>query len=411
MQRLLHPFFQNGSTMSNNDLKISESSSAIPFWRDERGIRAIAQIISTLLIIAVIWFAAVNFLKAADNRGMTLSYDFLKNPAGFSISDPAIEYDPSMNFGRAFLVGLLNTLRVSLIGIVAATILGTLVALARLSTNWLMSKIALFYIEFHRNIPLLVLLFLWYSTVFKSFPKVDDSIVLPGPSYLNLRGIYLAWPRLTETGSIFAISLGIAIIAAIASYIILRKKRAITGKDTYYSQISFAILIILPTIGWFLSGGEPYWLDIPFRKGFNFQGGNRITPEFAGLFVGLVTYTAGFIAEVVRAGVQAVDKGQFEAGKAIGLSSSQVLSLVVMPQALCIIIPPMISQYLNLTKNSSLALAIGFMDLFSIGKTAINQAGRAVPVFALVMVTYLSLSLITSFFLNWYNRSIQFKER
>ena len=397
--------------MTNKDSNNAVRGSVIPIWRDERRIKVFAQIISTIIIGGIIWIAANNFMNAANERGLTLSFDFLKNPAGFPISDPAIDYDPSMTYSRAFLVGLLNTLRVSVMGIVFATILGTLVALARLSSNWLMSKIALFYIEFHRNIPLLILLFLWYTTVFKRFPQVDDSIVLPGPSYLNIRGIYLAWPRLTETGNIFAIALAIAIILAIASYIILRKRRAEYGKDTYYTQISLAILIILPTVGWFLSGGEPYWLDIPVRQGFNFHGGNRITPEFAGLFVGLVTYTAGFIAEVVRSGIQAVDKGQFEAGMSVGLKPGQVLSLIVMPQALRIIIPPMISQYLNLTKNSSLALAIGYMDLFSIGKTAINQAGRAVPVFFLIMVSYLSLSLITSFFLNMYNRRIQFKER
>jgi len=385
--------------------------STVPFWRDERIIKIIAQIVSAIIIIGLVWLAAVNFLNAADDRGLTLSFDFLKNPAGFPISDSPIDYDPSMSFGRAFIVGLLNTLRVSVLGILFATILGTLVALARLSSNWLLSKIALLYIEFHRNIPLLVLLFIWYSTVFKQFPKVPEAIELPGPIYLSIRGLYFTWPRLTETGYIFAISLGIGISLAIAAFLYLRKQRATTGKDTYYTQISLAILIVIPTIGWFLSGGEPYWLDTPIREGFNFQGGYRLTPEFAGLFVGLVTYTAGFIAEVVRAGVQAVDKGQFEAGKAIGLKPGQVLSLIVMPQALRVIIPPMISQYLNLTKNSSLALAIGFQDLFSVGKIAINQAGRAVPVFALVMVTYLSLSLITSFFLNWYNRRIQFKGR
>ena len=397
--------------MSNSVQPDIGSKNIVPFWRDERILKIIAQVVSAVIVVGIVWLAAVNFFRAADDLGLTLSFDFLKNPAGFPISDPAIEYDPSMTFGRAFLVGLLNTLRVSVLGIIFATILGTLVALARLSNNWLMSKIALLYIEFHRNIPLAVLLFLWYSTVFKQFPKVDDAIVFPGPTYLSLRGIYFTWPRLTETGNIFVISLGIGITLAIIAFILLRKRREITGKDTYYIPISLAVLLIIPAIGWFLSGGEPYWLDVPVREGFNFEGGYRVTPEFAGLFVGLVTYTGGFIAEVVRAGIQAVDKGQFEAGRAVGLKPGQVLSLVVMPQALRIIIPPMISQYLNLTKNSSLALLIGFQDLFSVGKIAINQAGRAVPVFTLVMVTYLALSLITSFILNLYNRRIQFKER
>lgn len=389
----------------------SQSSQKIPFYRDVRVLNWAAQIGSAALIIGFVIWIAINFQKAADARGLVLNFDFLKNPAGFPISDPAIEYSPEMSFGRAFLVGLLNTLRVSVIGIITATILGTLVALARLSTNWLLSKIALVYIEFHRNIPLLVLLFIWYFTVFQKLPKVDEAIRIPGPVYLSQRGIYLTWPRLTETGGVFGIMLLAGLILAPIVFSFLRKRREITGKKTYYNPISIAILIGLPLIGWFVSGGSPLYLDEPILSGFNFQGGLRLTPEFAGLYIGLTMYTAGFIAEVVRAGIQAVDKGQIEAAKAVGLNNGQVLSLVVIPQALRIIVPPMISQYLNLTKNSSLALTIGFQDLFSVGKIAINQAGRAVPVFSLVMVTYLMLSLLTSFVLNIYNRRIQFKVR
>ena len=234
---------------------------------------------------------------------------------------------------------------------------------------------------------------------------------MPGPIYINKRGFYFGWARLTEEGLIFAISVIVAVILAIIAFVILRRIRADTGKSTYYIPVSLGLLIIIPVIGWFASGGNPYELDIPVLEGFNYQGGLRFTPEFAALLVGLTTYTAAFIAEVVRSGIQAVDGGQIEAARALGLSTTQVLSLVVMPQALRIIIPPMISQYLNLTKNSSLALAIGFQEVFSVGKIAINQAGRAVPVFALVMLTYLTLSLLTSFVLNLYNRRIQFVTR
>jgi len=307
-----------------------------------------------------------------------------------------------MSFGWAFLVGLVNTLTVSVFGIIGATILGTLTALARLSTNWLLSRIALVYIEFHRNIPLLVLLFIWYFTVFARFPLVNDSIVWPGPVYVNKRGFYITCPRLTEASMPFVISLGIGILAAIIVFIILRHRREMTGKETHYSLVSIGILVVSPLIGWFLCSGSPFYLDVPSLEGFNFQGGLRFTPEFAALFVSLTMYTAAFIAEVVRAGIQAVDHGQIEAARAVGLSTNQVLSLVVMPQALRIIIPPMISQYLNLTKNSSLALAVGFQEVFSVGKIAINQAGRAVPIFALVMVTYLTMSLLTSVVLNIY---------
>jgi general L-amino acid transport system permease protein len=203
----------------------------------------------------------------------------------------------------------------------------------------------------------------------------------------------------------------LGIILAFITYTLLRRRREITGKQTYFLQIAIGILVSFPILGWFISGGEPFQLDIPILEGFNFQGGLRLTPEFTALFLGLSLYTAAFIAEVVRAGVQAVDYGQIEAARAVGLKTTQVLSLVIMPQALRIIIPPMISQYLNLTKNSSLALAIGFQEVFSVGKIAINQAGRAVPVFALVMITYLSLSLLTSLVLNIYNRRIQFVTR
>ncbi len=353
----------------------------------------------------------LNFLQAAEARNMTLTFGFLNEAAGFPISNPPIEYDPSMTFGRAFFVGLVNTLLVSVTGVIFATILGTLFALMRLSSNWLLSRIALVYIEFNRNIPLLVLLFILYFVVFGQLPQIKDSIVWPGPIYFNRRGIYITWPRLTETGTPFVILLTIGIVIAIIAYTILRRRREISGQNTYYSQVSVGILIISGVLGWALSGGTPFQLSTPVLDGFNFQGGLRLTPEFAGMFLGLTTYTAAFIAEVVRAGIQAVDRGQIEAARAVGLSTTQVLSLVIMPQALRIIIPPMISQYLNLTKNSSLALAIGFQEVFSVGKIAINQAGRAVPVFALVMLTYLTLSLLTSFVLNLYNRRIQFVTR
>ncbi len=385
--------------------------STIPFYRDERVLKIVAQIVSAVLIIGFLIWAILNFLKAADARNMTLTFGFLKEAAGFPISNPPIEYQPSMSFGRAFLVGLVNTLLVSVSGIICATILGTLFALARLSDNWLLSRIALVYIEFHRNIPLLVLLFIWYFAVFSQLPQVAESIHWPGPTFVNKRGIYMTWPRLTETSTPFVIASIVGVILAIITYTILRRRREITGKETYFLPVSVGLLVVFPLIGWLLSKGSPFQLDSPVLEGFNFSGGLRLTPEFTALFIGLTMYTAAFIAEVVRAGIQAVDRGQLEAARALGLSTTQVLSLVVMPQALRIIIPPMISQYLNLTKNSSLALAIGFQEVFSVGKIAINQAGRAVPVFALVMITYLSLSLLTSFVLNIYNRRIQFVTR
>lgn len=385
--------------------------STIPFYRDERYINIAAQTISAVVILIVIVMGISNLFKAASDRNLSLSFNFLNEPAGFPISDPSIPYNPSMDFSKAFLVGLLNTLKVAVGGVIAATILGTIVALGRLSTNWLLSRIALIYIEFHRNIPLLVLLFLWYFGVFAGLPKVEDSLKLPGPIYINMRGFSLTWLRLTDTGLIFIIAIAAGVILAITAWIILRKRRELTGKQTYFAQVSLGILIIFPLIGFFLSGGRPFYIDTPTLTGFNYSGGLKLTPEFSALFIGLVMYTAGFIAEVVRAGIQAVHPGQIEAAKAIGLKPTQVLTMVIFPQALRIIIPPMISQYLNLTKNSSLALAIGYQDVFSVAKIAINQAGRAVPIFALVMAVYLTLSLFTSFLLNLLNQRIQLVTR
>ena len=387
------------------------SPGKIPLWRDERALKAAAQIVSSLLVLGFIYWAVGNFLEITQQRGMPLTYGFLNEAAGFPIKESFIPYDPTMSFGRAVLVGLINTLMVSAWGIVFATVLGFAIGLMRLSSNWLISRIALAYIEFHRNIPLLVLLFLWYFGVFTRLPQVKESITLPGPMYINQRGFYLTWLKLAENGSLFVAFVLAGIFLSIAIWVILRRIRERTGKETYFGRISLAVLILVPLIGWFVSGGKPLMLDVPELKGFNFQGGLRLTTEFAALMIGLAMYTASFIAEVFRAGILAVRKGQIEAARAVGLNYSQVLMLIIIPQAMRVVIPPLISQYLNLTKNSSLALAIGYQELFAIGKVTINQAGRAVPVFLLVMGTYLVISLLTSFVLNIYNKRVQFIER
>jgi len=389
----------------------NQRSEKIPIWRDERYLSAAAQIVSSVIVIGMLYWMGKNFIEITAQRGISLSYKFLSEPAGFPISESFINYEPTMSFGRAFLVGLINTLVVSTVGIFLATILGFVVGLARLSSSWLFSRLAVAFIEFHRNIPLLVLLFLWYFAVFNQLPPVKESIVLPGPIYMNLRGLYLTWPRLTESGDIFIGFLVGGLVLSIIFWSVLIRIREQTGRETYYATVSIGILLILPVIGWFASGGSPLWLDVPTLEGFNYRNGLRLTPEFGAMLVGLTMYTAAFIAEVVRGGIQAVHKGQTEAAKAVGLKNSQILRLVVIPQAMRVIIPPLISQYLNLTKNSSLALAIGYQELFAIGKVTINQAGRAVPVFLMIMASYLVLSLITSFFLNIYNRRIQFVER
>ena len=383
----------------------------IPIWRDERALKVAAQIVSSLLVLGVLYWGIGNFLEITQQRGMPLTYGFLNEAAGFPIKESFIPYESTMTFGRAVLVGFINTLMVSAWGIVFATVLGFIIGLMRLSTNWLISRIALAYIEFHRNIPLLVLLFLWYFGVFTRLPQVKESITLPGPIYINQRGFYLTWPKLAENGGLFVGFVAAGILLSIVIWVVLRRVREQTGKETYFGRISLAVLVLVPLIGWFVSGGEPLVLDVPVLKGFNFQGGMRLTTEFSALMIGLAMYTASVIAEVVRAGILAVRKGQIEAARAVGLNYSQVLMLIIIPQAMRVVIPPLISQYLNLTKNSSLALAIGYQELFAIGKVTINQAGRAVPVFMLVMGTYLAISLLTSFILNIYNKRVQFIER
>ncbi|NOR89131.1 MAG: ABC transporter permease subunit [Anaerolineales bacterium] len=396
---------------SNSHSNSHARKSIIPFWRDERVLTAAAQVISAIIFIGALIWVGVNLLDAAKQRGLSLGFDFINDPAGFPISEAVIPYDDSYTFGTAFMVGLLNTLKVSIIGIVLATVLGTIVGLARLSTNWLVNRIALAYIELHRNIPLLVLLFIWYFAIFNKLPPSQESLELPGLLYINQRGLYLSWPRLTETGSLFAVSLLIGLILAIIAWITLRRLRERSGHSTYFAGVSFVIILVSVVLGLALSAWQPLWIDTPVFEGFNFTGGLRLTPEFTALLVGLVMYTAAFIAEVVRGGIQAVDLGQTEAAKAVGLKQLQTLGLVIIPQAMRVIIPPLISQFLNLTKNTSLALAIGYADLFNVGRIMINQAGRAVPIFGMIMVTYLLISLITSLILNLYNRKIQISEK
>lgn len=370
------------------------------------------QAIAAVVIIVGLYWATTNVLAAAEQRGLGLGFDFLQIEAGFPIGESVIPYEPSDTFAYAFWVGIVNTLRVAVVGIVLATILGTLVGLARLSSNWLVSRLAIAYIEAHRNIPLLVLLFIWFRGVMTSrLPGVNESLRWPGPIYLNQRGIFMPWPRLTDQGLPFILSIALGFILAVAAWVILSRIRVRTGQPTYFGLVSLILLLGLPVAGWFLSGGQAIQWDIPVLETFNFRGGVTLTPEFSALLIGLVTYTAAFIAEVVRSGIQAVATGQTEAARATGLNYVQVLYLVVFPQALRVIIPPLISQYLNLTKNSSLAFFIGYPDLFAVAKIMTNQAGRAVSVFAMAMAAYLAMSLFTSIILNVYNKRVQFVER
>jgi general L-amino acid transport system permease protein len=385
--------------------------SSIPLWRDERVLKGVAQIISAVAVIGFLIFFASNVLQAARDRGLDLGFGFVNQAAGFALPESVISYDESRSFGYAFLVGILNTLKVASVGIVLATILGTLTALGRLSTNWLVSKIASTYIEIIRNIPLLVQLFIWYFAVFRNLPSVQESIKWPGPVYLSQRGIYMPSVDPTSTFGIWIVIVGIAILLSIVLRYVLLRYQLRTGRTTYPVLTALIVLVGLPLLGWFLVGESPLVKNVPELGKFNFTGGMRLTREYAAMLTGLVIYTGAFIAEVVRAGILAVNRGQFEAARAVGLNNTQVLRLVVFPQAMRVIVPPLISQYLNLTKNSSLAIAVGYADLFFVGRTMINQAGRPVPVFIMVMAIYLLFSLTTSMLMNIYNRRIQLVER
>ncbi len=382
----------------------------VPLWRDVQVLKWVAQIASAVLVVGFLVFFVSNVVRAANTRGLGLGFGFLDGTAGFPIGESVIPYDPARSFGYALWAGFLNTLKVAAAGIVLATILGFIVALGRLSSNWLVSNIAGVYVNIVRNIPLLVQLFIWYFAVFQQLPPVREAMTLPGPVYLSQRGLYMVGVQPTATFSqwlpfvIAGLALGGLVQWALTRY------QVRTGRSTYAFVFATLVLVGLPVLGW-LMVGTPLEKTAPELGRFNFEGGMRLTPEFAALLVGLVVYTAAYIAEVFRSGLLAVQKGQVEAARALGLNPLQTLRLVVLPLALRVIIPPLISQYLNLTKNSSLAIVIGYPDLFFVGRTIINQAGQAVPVFLLIMAAYLALSLLTSLVLNLYNRRVQVVER
>lgn len=395
---------------SQGDIRV-RTGEGTPLWRDERVLRWVGQIVSAVIVIGFLYFLSMNAIQAAQERGLSLGFGFLDQTAGFAIEDTPIEFSPENSFGRALIAGLLNTIRVALLGVVLATVLGIIVGLARLSSNWLVRQMANVYVETIRNIPLLVQLFFWFFAVFQQLPGVENSITVGNYLIMNQRGVYVA-ALVPEApfGSWLAILLA-GLVLGIILWRVLFNYRLRTGQETYPLAAGFTVIVLAPLLAWFLLPGQPLTIDLPELGPFNYQGGTTLTTQFSALLVGLVIYTASFIAEIVRAGIQAVSRGQVEAARSIGLSNMQAMRLVIFPQALRVIIPPLISQYLNLTKNSSLAVAIGFKDFFAVGKTIIDQAGRAVSVFALIMLGYLIMSLTYSVILNIYNRRISFVEK
>jgi general L-amino acid transport system permease protein len=356
------------------------------------------------------------YLNATTNlarQGLTVGYGFMKNPASFGIGESFIPYDPSDTYARALLVGLVNTLVISVLGIVLTTIVGVVAGVARLSSNWLISRLAAAYVGVIRNTPLLLQLMFWYFGVAIQLPPVRQAVELPGPIFLTQRGIYMVWGEATPTFPAWRIFIIIALISIFVIWFALRtaQKRASVPLSPWWNLAYLLIPLLIIWLGAVIQPEPPIRPFVPELAGLNFRGGLRLTPEFAALLFGLVIYTGAFIAEIVRAGIQAVSRGQVEAARSLGLTTGQTLRLVVFPQALRIMVPPVTSQYLNLAKNSSLAIAIGFPDLFSVAGTVFNQTGAALEIITIMMLSYLSISLFTSLLMNIYNQRIQLVER
>jgi general L-amino acid transport system permease protein len=368
-----------------------------------------------VVLLALLAFAAVwvvdNVAENLRRQNIASGFEFLGRTSGFDISQTLIEYSNLSTYGRAFWVGLLNTLLVAALGIVAATVLGFVIGIARLSSNWLIARLATVYVEVLRNIPLLLQLFFWYFGVLKGLPGPRQSYVLPGGAFLNVRGLSLPAPAAQPGFMAVAAAAAAGVAVAVAIWWWAGRRQRMTGERFPAVGAALVVILGLPLVV-FLASGRPLGLDYPELRGFNFQGGITVQPELIALWLGLSTYTASFIAEIVRSGILGVPKGQTEAAQALGLTRGQTLRLVVIPQAARIVIPPLTSQYLNLTKNSSLAVAIGYPDFVSVfAGTVLNQTGQAVEVILMTMGVFLLISLLTSLFMNWFNRRMALVER
>lgn len=358
------------------------------------------------------WFLVGNAVRNLEAANIASGFGFLGNTAGFGINfAPFVSYAETSSYGTVFFVGLFNTLLVAIVGIILATVIGFVVGVARLSTNWVISRVAYVYVEIMRNIPLLLWIFIWYFSVLRLLPSPRDSINLGPLGFLNIRALFTPKP-IFESGAIWI--LAALIVGIVASWFIARwahKRQMATGEQFPVFWSSMGLIFLLPIVFYFLTG-RPVSFDWPELSRFGARGGFALPPEFLGLLLALSTYTSAYIAEIVRAGILAINKGQTEASNALGLRAGPTLRLVVIPQAMRVIIPPMTNQYLNLTKNSSLAVAIAYPDLVSVfAGTALNQTGQAVEILLMTMLTYLTLSLLTSMFMNWFNARMALVER
>ena len=380
-------------------------------WRNEKSREILIQVVVLIILGWFLMWLADNVSQNFKTLGKDLSFEFLTIPAGYDINQYLIPYNNRDTHLRAAIVGLLNTGLVAICGIIIATFFGLILGVLRLSKNWLANRIAYWYVEFTRNVPILLHILLWHGIIINTLPHPRQAIGIYDVSFLSNRGFYVPKP-IAETGiELVYLALVLSIIFAVLFSKYAKKLQENTGKQLPVIWINFLVILVLPTIAFFGSG-NPISLSIPALKGFNFQGGLHLSPELIALTFALAIYTAAFIAEIVRAGILAIHKGQREAAESIGLKPNKVMKLVILPQARRVIIPPLTSQYLNLTKNSSLAIAIGYMDLVAtLGGISLNQTGREMETMVLVLLIYLSVSLSISSFMNWYNHKVKLVDR
>lgn len=368
------------------------------------------QVLLVSAILLFFWFLAHNTVANLDKRGIATGFGFLSQASGFGIIQHLVPYDETYSFGWTFVVGLLNTVLVSCVGVVLATLLGFTVGVARLSSNWLIAKLATVYVETFRNIPLLLQIFFWYALL-RALPSPKLSWAFGDTAFLNIRGLYLPQPIFQEGFSWVLWALVLAIAATVMIRRWAKKRQEETGQQFMVLPVGIALIFGLPIVG-FLMAGRPLAWELPTLQGFNYTGGVTVIPEFMALLIALSIYTGAFIAEAVRSGILAVNRGQTEAAASLGLHKGKILRLVVIPQAMRVVIPQLTSQYLNLTKNSSLATAIGYPDLVSVfSGTTLNQTGQAIEIVFMTMLVYLIISLTISFFMNWYNKKMMLVER
>ncbi len=390
------------------------SHSTVPPWRNVHILQAMTQVVAALLIVGLIAFLLNNLFANAEKRGVDLGFGFLALRASIKISNAAIPYSADNSYFYAFLVGVVHTLRATLLGIVLATILGVLVGIARLSRNWLINRVAAAYVGAIRNVPLIVTCFFFYFGLVLRLPVTREAIRLPGPIFVSNRGVYAIWGEPTAG---FGPWLAVVAGGLIAGYLLrryLRRRETRTGARSYPNLLAGALAALVAALGWLAAaqaGATPLLPAVPVLKGTNFRGGLRITPEYFALVACLTVYIATYIGEIVRGAVQSIPRGQLEAARAVGLREVHVLRYVVIPQALRVIVPPTIGQYINLTKGSSLAIVVGYADVYVITRNIIEQSGSSAPMFLLIIVTYLIIAAVYSLIGNLYNRSVQIVER